>query len=72
MHAAETKKSISCAMSAHRACIPVFTFAKRKFSHGMTLLILSSTEDFLHYNINVFQAKDTESCCLISPVPSHC
>ena len=69
VHAAKTKKPISCAMSEQLvalACIPVFTFSKSKFSHGVTLLILSSTEDFLHYNINVFQANDTESCCRFS------
>ena len=66
VYTAKTKKPISYAMSAHLVCVPVFTSAKCKFSHGVTLLILSSTEDFSHNNINVFQANGTESYCRFS------
>ena len=49
VHEAETKKPISWAMSVHLVCAPVFTFATIKFSHGVTLLMLSSMEDFSHH-----------------------
>ena len=70
VYAAKTKKKpISYAMSAHLVSVPVFTFAKSKFSHGVTQLILSSTEDFLHYNISFSSQRHRKllsflACCL--------
>ena len=68
VHAAKTKKPISCAMSAHLVCVPVFLFAKSKFSHGCLLNPLFYGRLFALYIISMFFKPTTQKVVVVSRV----
>ena len=67
VHSAKTKKQITCAMSAQQVCVPVFTFAKSKFSHGVTLLISLLRKTFRTI-ISMFFKPTTQEVFVVSRV----